>query len=141
MRKSPGMELFFFELPLNRAVLESCSLCAWAESILNFDIQTRVMYVYDTITAAVEGLRKRGYAEDFNLEENCLICNQSKYHAEDFEIVEVYRFEGETDPADEAVVYAIEGRRGEKGILVGGYGPSSENMSGEIAKKLSIHRV
>ena len=97
------------------------------------------MYNYDTVTEAVEGLRNRGYTLDFNLEENCLICNDLKFNASDFEIVEVYRFEGNSDPADEAVVYAIESNNGKKGILVGGYGISSDAMTGEMAKKLSIH--
>ena len=97
------------------------------------------MYVYDTVTAAIRGLKERGYSKDFNLEENCLVCDDNKYHPEDFEIVEVYRFEGDSDPADEAVVYAVEGKNGEKGVLVSGYGPSAESVSGEIAKKLSMH--
>ena len=97
------------------------------------------MYTYDTVTAAIKGLRERGYLKDFNLKENCIICEeQKKYHPEDFEIVEVHRFEGETDPADEAVVYAIEGKNGEKGILVSGYGISADAMSAELAKKLEI---
>ena len=97
------------------------------------------MYVYDTVTAAIKGLKERGYSKDFNLEENCLVCDDNKYHPEDFEIVEVYRFEGDTDPADEAVVYAVEGKNGDKGVLVSGYGPSAESVSAEIAKKLSMH--
>ena len=97
------------------------------------------MYVYDTVTAAVNGLKQRGYTKDFNLEENCIACHEDKYHPEDFEIVEVYRYEGNSDPADEAVVYAIEGKNGQKGVLVSGFGPTSETMSLEMAKKLSMH--
>lgn len=97
------------------------------------------MHSYDTVTEAVTGLRQRGYDKDFNLQENCLICDEVKYHPEDFEIVEIYRFEGETDPADEAVVYAIESKKGDKGILVSGYGIYANEMSSELAKKLSIH--
>ncbi|HEV8284318.1 MAG TPA: hypothetical protein VGQ09_08405 [Chitinophagaceae bacterium] len=97
------------------------------------------MYIYDTVTEAIKGLRERGYTKDFNLKENCIICNEEKFHPEDFEIVEVYRFEGETDPADEAVVYAIESNNGDKGVLVSGYGISADEMTGEIAKKLAIH--
>ena len=97
------------------------------------------MYVYDTVTDAIKGLRERGYTKDFNLKENCIICNDEKFHPEDFEIVEVYRFEGETDPADEAVVYAIESNNGDKGILVSGYGISADEMTAEMAKKLSMH--
>jgi hypothetical protein len=97
------------------------------------------MYTYETITDAVSGLRKRGYTMDFNLEENCIVCHEDKFNPEDFEIVEVYRFEGNSDPADEAVVYAIESNKGHKGVLVNGYGPSSESISSEMAKKLHFH--
>jgi hypothetical protein len=97
------------------------------------------MHTYDTLSAAVSGLRGRGYILDFNLRENCLICHDAKYNPEEFEIVEVYRFEGNSDPADEAVVYAIEGNKGHKGVLVNGYGPSSESMGAEMAKKLQFH--
>lgn len=98
-----------------------------------------VMYTYDTVSGAVNGLKKRGYTIDFNLDENSLVCHGDKFNPEDFEIVEVYRFEGNTDPGDEAVVYAIESSRGHKGVLVNGYGPSADTLSSEMAKKLEIH--
>jgi hypothetical protein len=99
------------------------------------------MYNYDTVTAAVAGLKQRGYTLDFNLSQNSLICQQDKFEPEEFEITEVYRFEGNSDPADEAVVFAIESNKGHKGVLVNGYGPSSDEMSAEMAKKLSIHHL
>jgi hypothetical protein len=97
------------------------------------------MYTYDTVSAATDGLKERGYTMDFNLSDNCLICQGNKLNVDDFEIVEVYRFEGESDPADEAIVFAIEGKNGQKGVLVSGYGPSADEMSSEMAKKLQIH--
>ena len=99
------------------------------------------MFNYDTVTAAVQGLKQRGYTLDFNLSENCIVCHEDKFNPEDFEITEVYRFEGNSDPADEAVVFAIKSNKGHKGILVNGYGPSSDEMSAEMAKKLSIHHL
>jgi len=97
-------------------------------------------YSYDTVTEAVKGLKNRGFTLDFNLKENCLVCQEHKFEPEKFEIVEVYRFEGNSDPADEAVVYAIQSNNGMKGILVSGYGISEDAMSTEMAKKLQIHR-
>lgn len=97
------------------------------------------MYTYDTVTAAVNGLKQRGFNIDFNLEENCIVCHQDRFNPGDFEIVEVYRFEGNTDPADEAVVYGIESRTGLRGILVSAYGHYSDSMSAEMARKLAIH--
>jgi hypothetical protein len=97
------------------------------------------MYQYDSVAHALEELRKKGYTTDFNLEENCLVCNTQKFSADDFDIKEVIRFEGNSDPADEAIVYGIESKTGVKGVLVNGYGYSSDSMGEEIAKKLSIH--
>jgi hypothetical protein len=96
------------------------------------------MYQYNSPVKAIEDLRKRGYTEDFNLEENCIVCNAQKFSPDDFTIQEVYRFEGPSDPADESVVYGIESNNGLKGILVDGYGYSSTARSEAIVRKLSI---
>lgn len=98
------------------------------------------MYTYDTVSGAINGLKKRGFGIDFNLAENCIICNEGEFSPENFEIVEVYRFEGNSDPADEAVVYAIESDKGHKGVLVNGYGISADAMSSKMVKKLAIDR-
>ncbi len=98
------------------------------------------MVQYDTLSEAVNGLRDRGYSLDFNLSENCIICQGDQFDPAEFEIVEFHRFEGDTDPADEAIVYAIESRKGTRGILVSGYGISAEGMSAEMARKLQLDR-
>ncbi len=98
------------------------------------------MYSYDTVSESVNGLKKRGFELDFNLRENCLVCHSGQFDVNDFEIVEVYRFEGNSDPSDEAVVYAIESITGMKGVLVNGYGISADAMSSDMAKKLQMHK-
>ena len=99
------------------------------------------MVVYDTVSEAVNGLKKRGFVLDFNLSENCLVCANGPLQVEDFEIAESYRFEGNSDPSDEAAVYAIESLDGkQKGVLVTGYGISAEGISAEMVKKLQLHR-
>ena len=97
------------------------------------------MYQYDSPVHAIEELKKRGFTEDFNLKDNCIICNDQKFGADEFEIKEVYRFEGDSDPGDEAIVLGIESSNGIKGILVNGYGYSSEPMGDEIERKLTMH--
>ena len=98
------------------------------------------MFVYETLVSAINGLKERGYHLDFNLKENCIICDDKKFEPEDFEITEFYRFEGETDPADEAVVYAIESKNGEKGVLINAFGIYADAMSDRMIKKLSFHK-
>jgi hypothetical protein len=90
------------------------------------------------MSEAVNDLRRRGYTMDFNLQENCLICHQDTLNVEDFEIKEVYRFEGISDPADSGVVYAVEGNKGQKGVLVTAYGMYAQGMGAEIARKLHM---
>ena len=55
---------------------------------------------------------------------------------DEFEIMDVYRYEGESDPADEAAVYAIVSSSGVKGILVTGYGLNSDGASSETLKNI-----
>ncbi len=93
---------------------------------------------YETVSEAINDLKSRGFTEDFNLQENCIVCNAKKFTPDEFEISEVYRFEGDSDPGDEAVVYGIEGKDGTKGSLVNGYGYSSEPMGEAIVKKLKM---
>ena len=98
------------------------------------------MFAYDTVTDAINGLKKRGYTIDFNLDYNCIICHETPISLlpSEFEITEVYRFEGDSDPADEAVVYAIESKHGHKGLLVNGFGISADTISDEMIEKLNL---
>jgi hypothetical protein len=91
---------------------------------------------YATVTEAIDKLRQQGFTVDFNLEENCIACHSGKFNADEFEIVDVYRYEGDSDPADEAAVYAIQSKSGVKGILVAGYGASADSNTDAILKKL-----
>lgn len=100
------------------------------------------MHVYDTVTAALADLDRRGYNLDFNLTPENIECKEIGLllMPEEFEIDEVYRFEGMTDPADSSVVYAISSNVGNlKGVLVDGYGVYAENVSPELLNKLKIH--
>ncbi|GAB3689663.1 hypothetical protein GCM10027592_06310 [Spirosoma flavus] len=100
------------------------------------------MQTYDTLTEALEGLRKQGFTRDYNLKETCLKCQQDdiELNPSDFDIVDTYRFEGMTDPGDETVLYAIEAKDGQRGTLVDAYGPYSEAISPEMAEKLRIRQ-
>ena len=92
---------------------------------------------YATVTDAIEQLHKQGYTLDFILNGNNFEANGQHYPSDDFDIVDLYRYEGPSDPADEATVYALASNAGIKGILVTGYGASSpDDTSAEVLKKL-----
>ncbi len=94
---------------------------------------------YDTLSQAIEALKKQGYTEDFNLKENCLECIAGKQELlpHEFEIDKSFRFDVDEDPSDQSVLYAISSpMHNLKGLLVNGYGIYSEDASNEILKKL-----
>lgn len=95
-------------------------------------------YKYATVLEAIKQLRDAGFTVDFNIEGNFLSANSSKYHIDDFEIVEVYRYEGDSNPDEESTVYGVASKDGVKGILVTSYGMYIDDISEELLQKLSL---
>lgn len=99
---------------------------------------------FGTLSETLKGLAKAGYTHDLNIREDCLVCHQTNTTLSpgDFQIDKVYRFEGASDPEDEAVVYAISSSKfGIKGTLVNGYGVSSDEASSKLIEKLQTHKA
>ena len=96
------------------------------------------MINYDNLIEALDDLRKRGYTLDYNLhgQGSLLIVNEIALHPEDFEINEIYRFEGMSNPDDSSVIYAIESKGGDKGVLIDSYGMYAEAFTPEMVMKL-----
>ena len=96
----------------------------------------------DTMTTLWEVtslLKARGYTIDFNLKQNCLECggNLLKIFPGEFMVDKHYRFEGVSDPGDEAIVFAISSEKYNlKGVLIDGYGISSSSITDEMIKAL-----
>lgn len=92
-----------------------------------------------TLSEVLNKLKEEGYTVDFNLNENCLICNDNslEIYPDDFVVDRHFRFEGNTDPGDEAIVYAISSVKNNiKGVLVNGYGIYSDPMTDKMVKTL-----
>ena len=101
------------------------------------------MEQYVTLSETLDELRKEGYVEDFNLQQNCLECRnaQFKVFADEFKVDKYYRFEGASNPSDAAILYAISSdTHGLKGVLVNAYGIYGETVTDEMLKKLEIRK-
>ena len=101
------------------------------------------MTAYITLSETMKELRKEGYVEDFNLQQNCLECRngQFKLFTDEFKVDKFYRYEGESNPSDSAILYAISSDTQDlKGILVNAYGIYSEQMTDEMLEKLEIRK-
>lgn len=92
-----------------------------------------------TLSETITKLKKEGYTEDFNLEQHFLTGQSTalKLAASEFTLDSHYRFEGSSDPGDEAVVYAISSAKHNlKGTLVNGYGFSTDAGTDEFIRDL-----
>ncbi|MFS2185405.1 phosphoribosylpyrophosphate synthetase [Mucilaginibacter sp. Mucisp84] len=91
---------------------------------------------YATVTEAITKLKEQGYTHEFSLEGDHLKAGAENFPVKEFEIVDLYRYEGPSDPADEAIVYALASADGVKGTLVTGYGISTDEATIETLKNL-----
>lgn len=97
---------------------------------------------YGTLSETINGLIKLGYTHDFNIQDNCLFCNQinEPLSPENFYIDKVYRFEGASNPEDQSILYAISSTKFKmKGTLVNGYGISADDATSILIEKLQTH--
>jgi hypothetical protein len=97
---------------------------------------------YDTVVAALNSLKTKGYNLDFNIAFDNIKCEEHNIclNPNEFEITEVYRFEGDTNPSDEDVVYAVESKDGKlKGTITSAFGIYSDTVNDAMLKKLIIH--
>lgn len=81
-----------------------------------------------TMASCLNKLVKDGYTEDFKAGERGLLSLQHEkiYEPGDIHVVNFFRFEGASDPADNSILYAIETTDGLKGTLVDAYGPYAD---------------
>ena len=90
-------------------------------------------YHYTTVIEALEDLKEKGFTYDFNIHQDDIKSNPHK-----FEVNHVYRYEGDTDPDEESVVYGISSDSGKKGVFVAGFSANSNNDAAVVLEKLCI---
>jgi hypothetical protein len=95
---------------------------------------------FDTVTASLEWLKGQGYTQDFNT----WLTNGDQGHSlspEDFQIDYVFRFEGDSDPDDEDIVYGLSSERLQtKGVLTTAFGPYADDTAIAVVARLAIRK-
>ena len=91
-----------------------------------------------TLSAVITKLTQKGYDVQFKVTDEGLLSLSSNkvYTPEHVKICHFYRFEGESNPSDNSILYAIETREGEKGTLVDGYGATSDELIDHFIKQV-----
>ncbi|MEO6454811.1 MAG: phosphoribosylpyrophosphate synthetase [Ginsengibacter sp.] len=99
---------------------------------------------YGTLSETINALKVKGYTMDFNIREEYLVYCQADIilSPDDFKIDKTYRFEGETNPDDQSILYAISSAKFNiKGVLVNVYGISSDDVSNTLIEKLNTRQI
>lgn len=97
----------------------------------------------NTLTERVNKAIKNGYVHNFKMTKQGLVSSQNEktYGPSEVSITDFYRFEGESDPADNAIMYVIDTSDGIKGILIDAYGAyADENVNKFIAEVEEISK-
>ncbi len=98
----------------------------------------------EDLVSCVNRMKEEGYKEDFKVTSKGLTTfdNRKVYKPEQVRISSFYRFEGESDPGDNMILYVIETDDGTKGTLADGYGAYADmNVSKFIVEVEEIQKV
>ena len=92
-----------------------------------------------TLSECINSLKKHGFEKDFLVtEDGCMKAYDSDkiWCPEDVKIENFYRFEGQSDPSDNSILYALETKDGTKGTLSHPYGADSDGNAEDFIKEI-----
>ncbi len=93
----------------------------------------------NTMTECSNKLYSQGFTENFKVRNKKLIAlsDESSFEPDQIKITNFFRFEGHSDPSDNAILYVIETDDGKKGMLIDAYGADADVGIGEFVKLIS----
>ncbi|MEP1956147.1 MAG: hypothetical protein ABJJ26_14505 [Algoriphagus sp.] len=99
-----------------------------------------------TYSQVLNLLPERGYGKELTIKRAGASFDGSETILQpgQLKIVKVYRFEGESDPGDMAVIYLLHGDSGEKGFILNAYGTYSDEDNqyyDEFIKRVPIEEI
>lgn len=82
------------------------------------------MAAMETLSQAIDRLRAAGYHVDYRASQGKLACDGcgTAFDPSAVRVDEIVRFEGASDPGDEAVLYALDAGGGHRGLYATAYG-------------------
>ena len=95
-----------------------------------------------TMVSCMNTLTKLGYVNQYKatLAGLLSLASGKVFQPHEIRVPRFYRFEGESNPSDGAILYAIETNDGEKGTLVDGYGTTSDQHVSNFMNNVTIEK-
>lgn len=91
-----------------------------------------------SMVSVLSRLRNEGYTEEYRITDDgrmCTINGKESFGPEEVNIVNFYRFEGESNPDDMAILYVIETDSGHKGTISDAYGTYADETVENFMKQ------
>lgn len=95
----------------------------------------------DTEAEIIERLRQEGWSLDLHVTQDGRVRGEGcEWPADEVTVRVVRRFEGSSDPGDEAMVLGVEGPDGSRGVLALPYGPDMTSPQIDAVQSLVLGR-
>lgn len=93
-----------------------------------------------SLVSVLNSLTLSSFTIQFKVTEQGLMSmtTQKLFQPGEIAISHFYRFEGESNPDDNAILYAIETNTGEKGTLIDAYGIYNNSQISDFIQKVTV---
>lgn len=98
-----------------------------------------------TLSQVMETLKERGHDTEILFKDDVMRNEKTQevYRPEDLVIIRTYRFEGDTNPTDNAILYLVEDRHQQTAYIIDAYGSvanDDDETYTEFIKKIPVRR-
>ena len=102
--------------------------------------ENNTMPYMKSLASCLAKITHDGYQEDFRVTDMGLeaVQKQIHYSSDEIRVINFFRFEGESDPSDNAILYVIEAVDGTKGTLVDSYGTYNDPRIASFMENVNI---
>ncbi|HMS63716.1 MAG TPA: phosphoribosylpyrophosphate synthetase [Ignavibacteria bacterium] len=97
----------------------------------------------ETLSGTIEKFRSKEFIHDFYIQGDYLKCNDTneKFKSDEVIINRINRYEGDSNPDDASIIYAITTKSGTQGILIDAFGVYANSRISEFIKRVSVNKT
>ena len=96
----------------------------------------------ETLAEVIDKFRSRQYIYDFYVHNNLLKCKETneRFKTDEVIIDKTERYEGDSNPDDMSIIYAISTNTDTKGILIDAFGVYANSGISEFVKNIRVKK-
>lgn len=96
-----------------------------------------------TLSEMMQKFRDKHFIHDFEIKDKLLTCKETdeSFKEEDLIVDRTYRYEGDSNPDDMCILYAITANSGTQGILLDAYGTYANPQISEFIKNVPVREI